>query len=93
MPRDGQVRQDRPRDADLIRHHRTCRRKMAEPSLVRRVTTARVFHESVEELLPFSSFVKLLTTTSVQYESMDPEGPILRLSVLTKKGLPETVKA
>ena len=29
----------------------------------------------------------------VQYESMDPEGPILRLSVLTKKGLPETVKA
>ena len=33
------------------RHHKTCRRKMAEPSLVRRVTTARVFHESVKELL------------------------------------------
>ena len=46
VPRDGQVRQDRPRDADLIRHHnKTCRRKVAEPSLVRRVTTARVFHE------------------------------------------------
>ena len=42
-----------PRDADLIRHHKTCRRKVAEPSLVRRVTTARVFHESVEELLRF----------------------------------------
>ena len=27
VPRDGQVRQDRPRDADLIRHHKTCRRK------------------------------------------------------------------
>ena len=51
VPRDGQVRQDRPRDADLIRHHnKTCRRKVAEPSLVRRVTTARVFHESAEEL-------------------------------------------
>ena len=46
VPRDGQVRQDRPRDADLIRHHKACRRKVAEPSLVRRVTTARVFHES-----------------------------------------------
>ena len=44
VPRDGQIRQGRPRDADLIRHHKTCRRKVAEPSLVRRVTTARVFH-------------------------------------------------
>ena len=51
VPREGKDRQDRPRDADLIRHHKTCRRRVAEPSLVRRVTTARVFHESVEGIL------------------------------------------
>ena len=51
MPREGQVREDRPRNANLVRHHKTRRRKVAEPSLVRRVATARELHESVKELL------------------------------------------
>ena len=75
--RDGQVRQDRPRDADLIRHHKTCRRKMAEPSLVRRVTTARVFHESVEELLRFLG----LTTTRLDGQSHEAIAHLLAWGV------------
>ena len=77
VPRNGQVRPGRPRDADLVRHHKTRHRKVAEPSLVRRVTTARVFHEPAEELLRFLG----LTTTRLDGQSHEVIAHLLAWSV------------